>query len=102
MAIIAAAVFGYLLVGFLSASFRAWRIGVHRMLHSGKRDMSCRHWACDFMWQEFLFLIVIAWPIVVPISLLFLWFGLLIQGPHLMSQPPIGEAPGRVVEPKAR
>jgi len=97
--IVTLAIIGYLFVGLLAASFRAWRIGVHRKeQHGGREGYHCYHWACELMHKELVFVHFALWPVAVPISVLWGWFELLMAAPHKMSLPPANEAPGRRID----
>lgn len=99
MGALASVVGGYLLVGFVFTAFRAWRVGVHRAdrQHHGERFWSCSHWACDYLADDglMLSLMLIGWPIAMPISFCSWFFRLLIRAPYLNSLPPKGSETDR-------
>lgn len=90
----------YLLLGFFWCSFRAWRLGKHRLAHNGQRASYCEHWACGnmandtFTWGLNLFF----WFAAAPLWGLGWWYDVLIKAPYLRSLPPANSGPGRVVE----
>lgn len=88
----------YVLVGFVVTSIRAWRIGVHRAeAHEGDRKYDCEHFACDCMALEFLVVLFMFWPVVLPIVILTAWFRAVVKAPHLRRLPAENEGPGKVV-----
>jgi hypothetical protein len=80
----------YLLAGTFCSGCRAWRMGTHYIRHGGSRrnSASCDHWACDSMTGETLTLILVLWPVVVPVQLCRSLVDMVIRAPYLRSLPP--------------
>lgn len=99
MIVLAVIASSYVVIGFLVASLRAWRIGVHRAIaHKGEREVRCDHFACDCMATELLVLLFLFWPAILPMILATAWFAKLIKGPSLQKLPPENAGPGRIME----
>lgn len=92
------ATISYIIFGTWFSCRRAWKIGVHRSeAHQGQYDPCCWHWGCDAMVKEITILMLLLWPVIVPISAVCRIFDSLMNAPYQKSLPPKNEAPGRVI-----
>lgn len=89
----------YFVIGLALASLRAWRIGIHRAAaHEGVRMYGCDHFGCDLVATEFLLLLFLFWPVILPLILAHALFVRLVKGASLQKLPPENSGPGRIIE----